>query len=89
MPNAHKLKNMKLQRDPANPVIISKSDNFEVWFKQDDTFEQPFVIIEGKVLTNDCDIALKLESQILSQLWNYMLEESMREMNYMAELAGT
>ena len=33
MPKAENLKNMKLSRDYATPVIISKSDNFELWFK--------------------------------------------------------
>ena len=89
MPNAENLKNMKLDRENAKPVIISKSDNFEVWYKQDDSFEQPFVFIEGKVMTNDCDFPIKIESQLLTQLWKCMLMESLREMGYMAELAGT
>lgn len=39
MPNAENLINMKLDRETAKPVIISESDNFEVWYKQDDSFE--------------------------------------------------
>ena len=40
-------------------------------------------------MTKDCDFPLKLESQILTQLWKCMLQESLREIGYMAELAGT
>lgn len=40
-------------------------------------------------MTNDCDYPFKLESQLLTQLWKCMLQESLREMGYMAELAGT
>ena len=40
-------------------------------------------------MTKDCDFPFKLESQILTQLWKCMLQESMREIAYMAELAGT
>jgi secreted Zn-dependent insulinase-like peptidase len=40
-------------------------------------------------MTNDCDFPLKIEGQLLTQLWKCMLNESLREMGYMADLAGT
>ena len=43
MPKAENLKTMKLHREegsrPGIPEKISTENNFEIWFKQDDSFD--------------------------------------------------
>ena len=62
MPEIDNLKNMKKQRDdpekPGVPKLLANDTNFEIWFKQDDTFDQPYIWINAKILTNDCNFAL-------------------------------
>jgi secreted Zn-dependent insulinase-like peptidase len=59
MPLAENLKNIKLERvdkdKPGNPTLIDE-DRFELWHKQDDSFEQPFVFMQAKIKSNDCDL---------------------------------
>jgi len=42
MPNPDNLIDMKLERinadEPSKPELIKVSDNFDLWFKQDDSF---------------------------------------------------
>lgn len=72
--------------DPALPIKISESPS--VWFKQDDNFNQPFTFCELKIETTDCMYPLTPLSHVFSAIWNACLSESLREISYMAELAG-
>ena len=39
------------KKNPGHPKLIPiKNDDHELWFKQDDSFEQPFIVIRGKIL---------------------------------------
>ena len=40
------------------------------------------------VITNDCDFPHTVESMVYSIIWKSMLDESLRELDYMADLAG-
>jgi hypothetical protein len=44
--------------------------------------------MHAKITCNDCDVPLSLESGLLSYIWIRMLEEHLRELKYMADLAG-
>lgn len=92
MPKAENLKCMKIKREegskPGIPEKISTENNFEIWFKQDDSFDQPFVSIEGEIQTGDCGFPLKTESRVMSSFWRFCFDEHMREISYMADLAG-
>ncbi len=68
------------------PMIISQ--NPVIWFKQDDTFNQPFAFVQIKIETADCLFPLTPQSQIFSSIWKSCLNESLREIGYMAQLAG-
>lgn len=63
-------------------------DNFELWFKQDDTFDQAFVKLDMKILTTDCTFPIDPKAYILAKLWNNMIQENLRELLYMADLSG-
>ena len=73
-------------KDPSLPLKIS--ENPAIWFKQDDTFNQPFTYCELKVETTDCLYPLTPLSHVFSSLWNSCLSEALREIGYLAELAG-
>jgi len=58
MPKPENLINMKKARvdesKGAIPELVTTStDPYEVWFKQDDTFDQPLISIKAKIVTND------------------------------------
>lgn len=75
MPKAENLRNVKLPREDADKpgvprkIKIGNNENFELWFKQDDTFEQPFVWINMKIKTIDGGYPYTLESGLYSMLW--------------------
>ena len=73
-------------QEPSFPVKIREDP--VVWFKQDDTFNQPFVNCKIRFRTNDLQYPSTAESQIFMVLWKACLEEDLREMSYMADLAG-
>ena len=60
----------------------------EVWFKQDDQFNQPFVYAKVKICTNDLNFPRTVESQVFISLWQALLEEHNRETKAAAEVAG-
>lgn len=72
----------------SKPKRVYSDDNLSLFFKQDDSFSQPFVELRCKISTNDCDFPLTTESLLFSMMWVNMLNESHRELNYMASLAG-
>ena len=68
--------------------MLANDLNFEIWFKQDDTFDQPYIWINSKILTGDCNFAIDPQATIYAIFWKGMLEEYLRERSYMAEQAG-
>ena len=52
MPRPECLKVMKNKRknpEKAMKPYLIKKDKYDLWFKQDDTFEQPFISIQCKI----------------------------------------
>ena len=92
MPKLEELVTCKQERKdpdtPGIPVMIAQNDSHELWFKQDDSFDQPFVVIHGKIITNDCNFPLTTESMMYTMLWEKMYSEHIREIQYCAEQAG-
>mmetsp|Transcript_5568 Transcript_5568/g.8772 ORF Transcript_5568/g.8772 Transcript_5568/m.8772 type:complete len:150 (+) Transcript_5568:1298-1747(+) len=66
------------------PSLIINEENLQVFFKQDDTFDSPMVELRCKLSTTDCEFPLSTESLIFSMMWVNMLNESHRELTYMA-----
>jgi secreted Zn-dependent insulinase-like peptidase len=95
IPNKDPVINKLDLEEPANPTLIrGKTEEEElaqskVWFKQDDSFNQPFVWARVRLLTTDCDFSRTPKSLIFFSLWNHLMKECMREENYMSGLAGS
>jgi len=68
--------------------VVLDEGNLQLFFKQDDQFDQPFIEMRCKLFTTDCEFPMSTQSLIFSMMWVNMLNESLREMNYMASLAG-
>eukprot|EP00347_Sterkiella_histriomuscorum_P004511 403360183 len=85
------LTEMKIPRDientkPAPPQKLS--DSPLLWYKQDDTFDQPYVSVNLKFQTIDCQYPSSALSQIFISMWRSCLNEHLRELTYMGQLAG-
>jgi len=46
----------------TSPSLIKEDKDCFVWYKKDDKFGRPKVIVQARVYTNDCDNALTAES---------------------------
>ena len=60
----------------------------EVWFKQDDQFDQPYVWAKVSLLCNDVCFPENKAVKVFISMWLKMLDEEVRELNYMAAVAG-
>ena len=91
MPKAENLITMKAERVnqelPALPKLIQRPQ-YDLWFKQDDTFEQPLIKINCKIYTNSSNFPYSIDSIVLAMLWQKLVSEHVREMDYVADLAG-
>jgi secreted Zn-dependent insulinase-like peptidase len=92
MPNPDNLKDLKVEREnpdvPGKPSLIKVAENFDLWFKQDDSFSQPKVYMKFEIDCNDCDWPYTMKSGYYSSLWSSMLQEASRELSYEASTAG-
>ena len=72
--------------EPGFPKLImgSENDESQVWFKQDDSFNQPLVMCNLKIYSTDNDHPFNRESKIFIALWSQMLNEHTRELKYTA-----
>ena len=76
----------------GKPVLLTGGDSAkavsDVWFKQDDQFEQPYVYAKCKLETKDLMFPQTVESHAFLSCWQAMLEEHSRELRYTAGAAG-
>jgi len=90
MPNPDNLvcikKNKEVEAKKSIPIKLKTSNDefYELWFKQDDTFQKPVITINGRIMTNACGYPFTLQSHILANLWLSVQAEFLRETNYMA-----
>lgn len=47
-------KKTRVEDKSSSPVLLKTNSNLELWHKQDDTFDQPFVNIKMRITTTDC-----------------------------------
>jgi len=70
MPNPEKLKDLRVPRvEPekaGTPKLIKVAENFDLWFKQDDSFDVRQVWMQVKIQSNDCDYPYTIQSQLYS-----------------------
>jgi hypothetical protein len=77
MPSPDKIKSMKVDRPENGKAALPikhSSDNWCLWFKQDDTFDQPLVKAACFIYTRDCGYPDTLKSILLAKLWKKCLK---------------
>ena len=60
----------------------------DLWYQKDDKFERPKSQVSMKIYTNDCSFGSTPDSRTFAHLWSQILNEHMREFNYMANCAS-
>lgn len=81
----------KIQRDPelppSKPVMLrgENANESNVWFKQDDTFDQPYVWAKVQLISTDAGFPENRAAKTFIVAWIEMFKEQCRELNYTAE----
>jgi insulysin len=73
---------------PALPSRLESKNGSTVWFKQDDTFEQPFLWSRVTIFTNDIGFPMNYQGIAFFNFWYSLLSENLRELEYLAQLGG-
>ena len=66
--------------------MLEDSEFAKVWFKQDDKFDQPLIWAKARITTTDNSFPFEKNARCFLTLWITMLNESLRETTYMAQL---
>lgn len=72
----------------TKPVLLKKWEDTDLWFMKDDKFERPKSIVNCRIYTNDCMFGLTDKGKIFANVWNSVLNETLREFFYMAGQAS-
>jgi len=70
---------------PKYPEKVYRSDRIDVWHKQDNTFRVPKARMEVKLYCKDLGFGYELKTYRLIKLWIKVLNESLREVLYLAQ----
>ena len=75
---------------PGKPEFIlgTNIDESNVWFKRDDTFDQPYVWAKIALLSKDHGFPKNKAISAFIEMWIKMLDEDIRELSYVAHLSG-
>ena len=72
----------------SKPLLIKQIDDVaDVWYRKDDRFKKPKGIVAVKIYTTDCGFGVSQNAQVFAEVWKGVLEESLRELVYLAECA--
>lgn len=77
MPSPENIKSMKVDRPADGKAALPKcikEEGYNIWFKQDDTFDQPLVKIACFMYTRDGGYPDSLRSILLAKLWKKCLK---------------
>lgn len=91
MPSPENIKSMKVDRPADGKAALPKcikEEGYNIWFKQDDTFDQPLVKIACFMYTRDGGYPDSLRSILLAKLWKKCLKQHVNDMADMAFQAG-
>lgn len=70
------------------PTNIQSNEWGDVWFKQDAIFKKPKSHIFCKLFTGDCGIGSSAQGRAFFEIWESLMNEIMREENYMADMVN-
>lgn len=73
---------------PEFPSKVYSSDSVELYFKQDNRFNQPKASAKFQLYSNDYGYGQRLDATLLLQIWKKLWEESIRELKYEAHTAA-
>lgn len=94
LPPANKLIPKNFEIKAANPKLSVKPNlikqwaDTDLWYMKDDKYERPKCKVSMKLYTNDCGLGFTAESRVFANVWSKVLDEYMREFNYMANCAN-
>ena len=80
-----KIEQIGEQPDVPKMIKGGNQNESEVWFKQDDQFDQPHVWAMVSLICNDINFPENKTVKAFIVMWLKMLNEAFRELNYMAE----
>lgn len=70
------------------PKLLEGLNGSKVYFKQDDKFDQPYVYAKFMMYCSDLDFSESKEADMFASLWQFMLEEEFRELQYTGLVAS-
>jgi secreted Zn-dependent insulinase-like peptidase len=70
------------------PKLLVSNKNYDLWYKKDDQFKRPKSFVSMKMYTPDCLLGVSPNSRVFINLWTLMMNEYLREFNYMANCAN-
>ena len=70
------------------PKLLKQWPDADLWYKKDDKFDRPKSVVSLKIYTSDCHLGLKPEARVFANVWTQILNEHLREFNYMANCAN-
>jgi len=80
-----------LPKDDASSAVPKLIKQWEgctdLWYKKDDKFEKPKTFVNMNLYTNDSLFGLNPQARAFSHLWKEVVDEYLREFNYMASEA--
>lgn len=75
------------QNEVKIPTLISKTNDSEIWFKPDTTFNRPKAIIYCQIYLDKGILPFE-EYEAISYTWNLVIESKLKEISYMASEAN-
>jgi len=89
-PNLFLPKSMDLfvpKNKEIHPKLIQHHPNNRVWYKQDSKFNLPKAIVYLQIYFNAREYLTECETDTISHIWSKIIENALREINYMASEA--
>ena len=78
----------KNEKYSTTPVLLkSWPGETDLWYKKDDKFGRPKAVISFRFYTNDVKQIEDINARVFSLVWSDIVDEYLREFNYMAEMA--
>ena len=71
------------------PCVLKQwADDTDLWYMKDDKYQRPKGIVSLKIYTGDCEFGQTAKGRVFVEVWNQILNESLREFYYMASMAS-
>lgn len=79
----------KEEESSKKPYLLKQwADDTDLWYMKDDKYLRPKGIVSLKIYTGDCEFGQTARGRVFVEVWNQILNESLREFYYMAQMAS-